>query len=294
MNNTIKLTTIFSLLFLFTSCTSDDNQKEEPTGKKNYLLTRVNYTAYPSAPIQTGDFTLNYTPKYREPEFVALFDLTYDNDKQVKKLHLKKDMYENGLLVARHSYTFKPKYNSFQQMETLTVSSEAHTTSEYSFSYENELVKDLQVLDNARISYNQHLVYNNLKQFTQATVQTIENEPRTMELAYTYNSANQLMNLTDGNNMIDFSYDIGKNPFDALPFDLTTLILDNIYFVPLTYKFANTLASYTLSTEESPFIFEHTYNEDNYITHTKIYRGSKERDKHYMLIAYQYEVTKQD
>lgn len=290
MNITNKLTAITSLLFLFVSCTSDDNKTEEPKGNKQYLLTKVNYTVYKPNPIQTGDFTLNYTPEYREPALTASFNLIYGTDNQVSELLLTKKSYENDVIVDRHSYTYKPEYNAFQQLKTLTISSQENNTSQYSFSYENGQVKALQVLDNARISYDQQFVYNNLKQFTHATVQTLGNEPRTIELAYTYNTANQLIRLTNGDDAIDFSYDTGKNPFDALPFDLTTLILDNINFVPLTYKFAKTLASYTLSTEEYPYLFEHVYNEDNYIVQTKIYRGSKVNEKHEMLITYQYEI----
>ena len=293
MQRTLKLTSIFGLFFLFVSCTSDDNKNEEPNGKKHYLLTTVEYIAYKPNRIQKGDFTLNYTPEYREPEFVASFSLTYDNDKHLKELFLTKKMYENEVVAAQHSYTFKPEYNDFQQIKTLTVYSQESITSQYSFSYENEQVKEIQVLDDAGISYNQHLVYNNLKQFTQATVQTLENEPKTFELAYTYNTSNQLVKLTNGSGTLDFSYYTGKNPFDALPFDLTTLILDNIDFVPLTYKFTNTLASYTLSTEEQPYVFEHVYNEDNYIRQTKIYKGSILAEKHYMVINYKYEVTNQ-
>lgn len=293
MNITAKLTAITSLLLLFVSCTSDDNKTEGPKGKKQYLLTAVNYTAYKADPMQAGDFTLNYTPEYREPEFTASLSLTYDTDKQLSELLLTKKQYENESVVDHHVYTYKPEYNVSQQIKALTISSQDNN-SQYSFSYENEQLKALQVLDNARISYDQQFVYNNLKQFTNATVQTIENEPQTIELAYTYNAANQLVHLTNGNDAIDFSYDTGKNPFDALPFDLTTLILDNIYFVPLTYKFTNTLASYRLSTEEQPYLLEHVYNEDNYIIQTKIYRGTKVNEKHYMLIVYKYEVTNLD
>jgi len=290
MNITAKLTAITGLLFLFVSCTSDDN-KTELRGKKQYLLTEVNYTAYKANPMQAGDFTLNYTPEYREPEFTVSLSLTYDTDKQLSELLVTKNSYGNETNVEHHVYTYKPVYNDSQQIKTLTISSQENSTSQYSFSYEDGQLKTLQVRDNDRISYDQQFVYNNLKQFTHATVQTIKNEPQTIELDYTHNAANQLVRLTNGNEATDFSYDTGKNPFDALPFDLTTLILDNIDFVPLTYKFTNTLTSYKLSTEEQPYLLEHVYNEDNYIIGTIIYRGTKVLDKHYMLIKYKYEVT---
>jgi len=286
MNNSIKLTGLASLLLLLGSCKSDDDVAN-PESKKQYLISQIHSTNYESTKIVNG----NNVHTENTPTSFIDYSLSYDNKDQLASLTSYSSVIADGESTVSFNHVYDFKFNLSNQLDSLNVLLDNRKIQSDYFKYEGNLIQEFSILGNLKIT----LDYNKQNQFTTGVANFINpvtnGKPYTIK--YNYNTSNQLVNYSYADFKINLTYATGKNPFDHLPFDLTTMTVGEFIYIPLTYRFSNPVDHYTVSngTSTTTYTIQYSYNSANFPTKATVYKGAITPDKIVRVIEYTY-ITK--
>ncbi|MGG5506786.1 MULTISPECIES: hypothetical protein [unclassified Myroides] len=283
MFKTLQLVGLASLLLLG-SCSSDDTQSTSTTTSKHYLLKQVNSIYYNVESDATGNHTSS-----KETKQVS-YNFYYKNATQLDSIRRDTHVLQTGVptIAIPHPITYKCNENN--DLTSYEVQHRGAAITNHTFTYDNRLVQNYTISDIDLGFYEHQLKYNSNQQFVKSHSTNTTNGVE-FEVNYSYNAKGELIKLTDTYNYtVNFTYDRGKNPFYSLPFDLTTLIFNDLYFIPITYAFPHTIKSYKIGSEPT-FTFEYTYNEDHFPITTTIYKGAKTKRNLHMRLYYDYHIV---
>lgn len=287
MTHSIKLVGLASLFLFLGSCSSDDStapKPDHPDGLDQYLLTSLDYTFYNVESDASGNHTsqtprsqVHYTFNYKD--FHRLDSITRDTH-----------TFDNqGAVTTAVQHALAFELNEKFKLTTLNILLHGNVQQSYRFSYDKDLLQHFQIVNQGKPWLRHDLIYNTNKLFTQASVSILEQEERKLDVQYNYNQNNELLQVSTENYAATFTYGTGKNPFYFLPFDLTTLLFEDLLYVPITYQFPHPLASYKVS-DDTTLTFEYSYNKGNYPEKATVYKGAKTKANRYMVIEYNYHI----
>ncbi|MDM1044899.1 hypothetical protein HX004_07465 [Myroides sp. 1354] len=282
MNYLIKLTTLASFFLFLGSCNSDD-ATTQPENNTKYLITKVHSTSYETIKMVNG----NGTHIERTPTTYVEFHLTYDKNDQLESLAQDSRTMKNEEVVASFHHIFDVKLNQSNQLDSLHILlNDKKIQSDY-FKYENNLVEEFSTFGILKIA----LKYNNQNQFTTGIADFIRptgnSQPYTVN--YKYNTNKQLVGYNYMDYKLELTYNTGKNPFSHLPLDLTSFIFGEFGYIPLTYKFPNTVADYKITSDASTtYSITYNFNSGNYPTEATVYKGSITPENIVQVITYSY------
>lgn len=287
MNKIVKSTLFASFLLTMIGCSSDDSntpQPDHPDGPDQYLLTSLDYTFYNVESDASGNHTS------QSPGSQVHYTFSYKDSHQLDSI--TRDTYtfdDHGAIITAVQHALAFDLTEKYRLNTLNILLHGNVQQSYHFSYDQDLVQHFQIVDLGKPWLQHDLIYNTSKLFTQGSVSILEQEERKLDVQYNYNQNNELIQVSTENYAATFTYGTGKNPFYFLPFDLTTLIFENLSYIPITYQFPHPLASYKVS-DDTTFTFEYSYNKGNYPEKATVYKGSKTKANRYMVIEYNYHI----
>ncbi|MBB1140127.1 hypothetical protein [Myroides sp. WP-1] len=281
-----KITQLMGLasLLLLGSCSSDDSRPGSDPTSKHYVLKQVNTIYYAVESDATGNHTSSTETRQ------VSYNFYYTDSNQLDSIRRDSHVFKTGVPTMPIPHGVKYQLNESLDLISYEVKDKDYPITNHTFTYDNGLVKNYKVSDIDLGFYEHQLEYNSNKQFVKSHSTNMTSGAE-FEVNYSYNTKGELVQLTNTSNYtVNFTYDKGKNPFYSLPFDLTTLIFHDLYYIPITYAFPHNINSYKIG-KEPAFTFDYTYNEDHFPIKTTIYKGAKTKSNLHMAIHYDYHIV---
>lgn len=290
MKKLVQPLALSSLFLLFMSCTSDDSNLTDPIICPTVFPTPENHYYVSDIKVTSFDFNFehNENGSYEiktHPDQGLTFDFSYTEDFKLTGINNSILLYENNEVIYSVNTIFDYNFNEKNQLANFGIFVENTLLRSQSYTYNDDLVASTVTRDPDG-TQTQTFTYNDKKQFISSLLQ-----PKNARLTYSYNGNDQLNSLSINNEKLEFTYDDKKNPFATLPFDLTTIIHDELEFIPLTYRFANNI-NFIKNPDQEVFTIEYQYNTDNYPTKATIYQTVNKTKVIYKTIDFTYQVQK--
>ena len=282
----------FACLALFVgSCSSDDTttppQKPKPTYEKQYFITEIKTITYVNEVNTKPNGSSDVTSTLGQSD---QFKLTYTNDYKLQALSDFVTLYTEDQIEQTYTVDYNFTLDENNRLKTMESRSANTLINQMNFSYKNHLLQSYTTKEEGQ-RLELIFTYNEADQFIQSLVR-----PYGVQFDFAYNKKNQLISMAALGLKIEFGYSEGKNPFVHLPFDMTTLLFEELDLIPLTYHFANPLNT-LISPDNENFEIEYTLNEDHYPVKATMYEIIADKKVVYRELQYTYtireiEVTK--
>lgn len=280
MKKIVQTLALASFFLFLHSCTSDDNVKEpeQPTFETKYYVSHIESTGFIKDYLHNDDGTYKIISV---PEQGLTFDFTYTEDYKLTALNNAILVYKLGKVSETYPTIFDFKLDETNRLTSFDILLNNIPINTFAYTYTEDLLTSITIQEVGE-KLEQTFSYNDRKQFISSLI-----TPENIAFNYVYNEKNQMTKMTTGNLAIEIGHDDKKNPFSHLPFDMTTLIFDELEYIPFTYRFPNNINS-LVSPNQEQYTVEYTYNKDNYPTKALVYEVLKNEKILYKEIHYTY------
>ncbi|WP_410881369.1 hypothetical protein [Myroides sp. DW712] len=289
MNKAIKTIVLASFLLAMIGCSSDDSSKEPkgpegPVYEDLYLVSSIESKHYREDEIMHEDGTVERAAIH---DYTVNLNFVYDDNLNLSDATNKMTFYNDGQIVSTSQGKIEHKLNEKNQLISLLLTGGNMFNDSFVYTYQDDLLKKYNSLGEYG-NYEHLFTHNAQKQFTNSSL-----EPQNLEFTYTYNNKNQLAGIknTAQTKPMQIEYDNQNNPFKYLPFDLTTVLFDEIKYMPLSYIFPNNI-TYTKASDDFLFKIAYTYNEANFPLTAKISSEDEGKKSLEQELFYTYTVKK--
>ncbi|MGG5506110.1 MULTISPECIES: hypothetical protein [unclassified Myroides] len=282
-----KHTHLLAFAFLslcLTNCSSDDSTVEikrpVPTYEKQYFISQVQTSLY------TKEFKHETNGSYEILPILEqenLFQFTYTEDYKLQTLRDVLTLYKDAKPKQTYAIDYNFELDENDRLKTLEKRMGNTLINHFAFTYKDNLLHTNTVQQEGE-TLELTFVYNQASQFTSALI-----KPYSMKFDYAYNDKNQMISMGTLGLSVEFGYTEEKNPFSHLPFDMTTLLLEELSLIPLTYHFPNLIQT-LVSPEHENFTIEYTFNEDLYPVKATMYEMLNKKKVVYKEFTYTYAV----
>lgn len=280
-------TLAFAFLALsLASCSSDDTTLEikqpVPTYEKHYFISQIQTALYSKEFKHETNGSYEVLPILEQED---LFQLTYTEDFKLQTLRNVSTLYKDTKPNKTHTIDYNFELDEKGRLQTMEKQTGNILISHLGFAYKDNLLHTNIMQEEGEI-LEQTFFYNQANQFTSALI-----KPYGVKFDYTYNDKNQMISMKTQGLAVEFGYTEGKNPFSHLPFDMTTLLLDELSLIPLTYHFPNLIHS-LVSPDQENFTIEYTFNENLYPIKATMYEILGKKKVIYKEFTYTYTIQK--
>lgn len=289
MKKLVQSASMLCLFSLFANCSSDDTTRpyieppiEGPTTRieKHYYVSEVQSKSYVIDMEHQINGTYEMTSTLSQQDH---FVLSYTDDFKLTSLNNTVNEYKDEKVNKTYVLNYLYELDENNQLKTFDIQRQGKSLRSFAYHYKNNRLESNRMVDEGQV-FDQSFSYNEKDQIIYSTI-----SPMNVQFDYGYNDKNQLITMGVFSLNMEMGYDEGKNPFIPLPFDMTTLVFNDLDFIPLTYHFAANF-NYLKSPEHEEYIIEYTYNEDHYPIKAMMYEVTEKTKTLYREIEYSYTV----